>query len=170
MEPWLFERVELADNLYRVSRPGRSLGSKALVPDEVVRRWVNGVADQLENNVPLAKGRNVHYVCLLGWKADGKREIADFYNARGPQDGDDPETLRKPLWQAFLNAVAQGRLVFEVHHFASTDHEALPTGYSEKVSREIFRLVKTGCPVLVGCSAACTRTGEVLDTLERMSE
>ena len=140
MEPWLFERVELADNLYRVSRPGRSLGSKALVPDEVVRRWVNGVADQLENNVPLAKGRNVHYVCLLGWKADGKREIADFYNARGPQDGDDPETLRKPLWQAFLNAVAQGRLVFEVYD----QGEGLLADEAEKVFDPFFHADRVG--------------------------
>src|SRR5437016_1136508 len=102
-EPWLLERVGVAGRLYRVSRPGRSLGSDVFVPDEVVAGWIEGVAYRLEADRALETSGVVDYVCLLGRKRDGRREIADFYNARGPDDGDDAEKLRKLLWEPYLN-------------------------------------------------------------------
>ena len=165
-EPWLFARVCVPGRLYRVSRPGRSLGSGARVSEEVVERWVRGIAERLD--AVLGEDRAVDYVCLLGRKPHGKREIADFYDARGPWDGDAPGTLRKPPWEAFLNSVARGRLIFRVRHFPSIDGTELPVGYPEEAAGHILGLLRGGRPVLVGCSAGCTRTGAVLTALMRI--
>src|SRR5207249_6134730 len=99
-EPYRFERVPDRKRLYRVSRPGRSRGSKGIVPDDGVRQWIVAVADQLNGNRTIGESRRVDYVCLLGFKPDARREIADFYDARGPGDGDDAATRRKPSWEA----------------------------------------------------------------------
>jgi hypothetical protein len=63
----------LSGTLYRVARPGRSLGSDARASDAIVRQWVNGVAHRLTSDGSLLVGGTIDYVCLLGWKGSAAR-------------------------------------------------------------------------------------------------
>jgi hypothetical protein len=152
----------LRGKLYRVSRPGRSLGSDASVSDAVVREWVKGIASRLMRDESLPAGETIDYVCLLGRKPGGRREIADFYNARGPQDGNDPITRSKPTWESYLNELADGKVKFVVHHFPTVDHDDLNQEQLREICQLLFDLLAQGKTVLVGCSAAMGRTGDVL--------
>ena len=160
-EPYNFQRVThpLPGHLYRVSRPGRSLGSEVQVPGTAVREWIDGVAATLDED---GYGTEIAYVCLLGRKRDGRREIADFYDARGPNDGDDRPTLAKPVWQEYLNRLAAGRLLFSVEHYPSVDQVDLPARLVDEVAARLRTLLLGGRTVLVGCSSAVGRTGQIL--------
>src|SRR5439155_15573143 len=71
--------------------------------------------------------------------------------------------LRKLLWEPYLNRFSEKRLTFDLHHFPSVDHGGLASGYVDEVAGCIHALLRRGRTVLVGCSAAIGRTGEVLD-------
>jgi hypothetical protein len=152
----------LRGRLYRVARPGRSLGPDASVNDAVVREWVKGIACNLTSDGSLPAGETVDYVCLLGWKGGGRREIADFYNARGPQDGDDLITSSKPAWESYLNELADGELKFVVHHVPTVDGVVLQPEKLRELCQMLSDLLGQGRTVLLGCSSASGRTGEVL--------
>jgi hypothetical protein len=152
----------LRGNLYRVARPGRSLGSSAFVSDAVVRDWAKGIARQLSGDGSLRAGETIDYVCLLGRKHGGRREIADFYDARGPKDGEDLITNAKPAWETYLNKLADPELKFVVHHFPTVDGADLPPEQLRQIRHMLSHLLAQGRTVLVGCSAAIGRTGEVL--------
>jgi protein-tyrosine-phosphatase len=152
----------LRGRLYRVARPGRSLGPDASVSDAVVREWVKGIARQLTSDRSLPSGETVDYVCLLGRKGEGRREIADFYNARGPQDGDDLITSSKPAWESYLNELADGELKFVVHHFPTVDGVVLHPEQLHEIRQMLSDLLAQGRTVLLGCSSATGRTGGVL--------
>jgi hypothetical protein len=107
--------VGLPGKLYRVARPGRSVGSDASVSDAVAGEWVAGIARRLASDGSLPADKTVLYVCLLGRKRGGRREIADFYNARGPEDGDDVVPTSKPTWESYLNELAAD-VTFVLHH------------------------------------------------------
>lgn len=165
LEPVSLPRDRVAGRLYRVSRPGSALGSSALVPDDAVRAWLEGIADQLEEGDALLPEREVDYVCLLGRKVDGRREVADFYRARGLHDGDDNETLRKPLWETYLIDLAADLFVLDVHHFPSTDRRVPPPDYARRVAQRMARLLERGSTVLVGCATGQMRTQVVVERL-----
>ena len=152
----------LRGRLYRVARPGRSLGPDAFVNDAVVREWVKGIARKLTSDGSLPPGETVDYVCLLGRKGGGRREIADFYNARGPQDGDDLITSSKPVWESYLNELADGELKFVVHHIPTVDGVVLQPEQLRELCPMLVDLLGQGRTVLLGCSSASGRTGDVL--------
>ncbi len=162
-EPKCFEKVETSlegrGKLFRVSRPGRGeRGSDARVSNDVVSEWIRGVCAEL-----IEEGASgvleIHYVCLLGKKRNGRREIADFYDARGP---DDPEDW--PTFEELLNALAKGRAVFKVYHVPTVDQEEVPSVVKETVRKLLEKLLAEGHTVLIGCSAAQQRTMEVLQS------
>jgi hypothetical protein len=132
------------------------------VSDAVVREWVKEIARCLTNDGAHRSGETVHYVCLLGHKRGQRREIADFYNARGPQDGDDPLTSLKPTWERYLNDLADGKMTFVVHHVPTIDHVPLRPEQLREIRQILSDLLAQGRTVLVGCSAATGRTGEAL--------
>jgi len=157
--------VGLPGKLYRVARPGRSLGSDASVSDAVVREWVQGISRRLTSDGSLPAHKTIHYVCLLGRKRGGRREIADFYNARGPEDGDDPITSSKPTWESYLNELAAGDVTFVLHHVQTIDHVDLQPEQLREIRQTLCDLLGRGRTVLIGCSAAMGRTGDVLKGL-----
>lgn len=163
------ERVPdgLPGTLYRVARPGRSLGPDARVSDAVVREWVKGVAHRLTSDGALLFGGTIDYVCLLGWKGGGRREIADFYNARGPQDGDDLITTSRPTWEGYLNELADGEVKFVVHHIPTADGVGLQALQLREIRQILSDLLARGKIVLIGCSSAIGRTGDVLSAFAR---
>jgi hypothetical protein len=151
----------LPGTLYRVARPGRSLGPDERASDAVVREWVKGVAHRLMSDGSLLVGGTIEYVCLLGRKKDsGHREIADFYNARGPQDGDD--LASRPTWERYLNDLADGEVKFVVHHVPTVDRVDLQPLQLREICQILSDLLAQGKTVLVGCSSAIGRTGDVL--------
>lgn len=152
----------LPGKLYRVARPGRSLGPDARVRDDVVREWIEGVAHRLTSDGALLAGGTIDYVCLLGRKDSGRREIADFYNARGPQDGDDLITTSSPTWERYLNDLAGGQVRFVLHHVPTVDGVDLQPLQLREIRQLLSSLLTQGKTVLVGCSSAMGRTGEVL--------
>jgi hypothetical protein len=152
----------LPGTLYRVARPGRSLGPDAWASDAVVCEWVKGVAHRLMSAGSLLVGGTIDYVCLLGWKRSGRREIADFYNARGPQDGDDLITTLRPTWERYLNELADGEVKFVVHHVPTVDGAGLQPPQVREIRQILSDLLAQGKTVLVGCSSAIGRTGDVL--------
>jgi hypothetical protein len=135
------------------------------VSDAVVREWVQGITRRLTSDGSLPAHKTIHYVCLLGRKRGGRREIADFYNARGPEDGDDPITSSKPTWESYLNELAAGDVTFELHHVPTMDHVALQRERLGEIRQTLCDLLARGSTVLVGCSAAMGRTGDVLREL-----
>jgi hypothetical protein len=177
-EPYCFTAVEfgLSGHLYRVARPGRAAcGSSSRVPNDVVSEWLDAVHERLRRaKLDTEEPIEVDYVCLLGKKKEkgekqGLREIADFYDARVPEDCND-----KPLFEDLLNRLAHGRMIFRVHHFPTTDGRPVPVSQAEAIADRIVELLSTNRIVLVGCSAAEIRTVEVLHRLrgrlERSSE
>lgn len=154
--------VGLTGTLYRVARPGRSLGPDARANDAVVREWVKGVAHRLTSDGSLLVGGTIDYVCLLGRKGSGRREIADFYNARGPQDGDDVITASRPTWERYLNDLADGEVKFVVHHVPTADGVSLQPLQLREIRQILSDLLAQGRTVLIGCSSAIGRTGDVL--------
>lgn len=154
--------ANLPGKLYRVARPGRSLGPDAPVSDAVVREWVKGIARRLTGDGSLLVGETIDYVCLLGRKDRGRREIADFYNARGPKDGDDLITSSKPSWESYLNELGDGSVRFVVHHFPTVDGVGLEPAQLRQIQQLISNLLAQGRTILVGCSSAIGRTGAVL--------
>jgi hypothetical protein len=132
------------------------------VNDAVVREWVKGIALKLRSDGSLPAGETVDYVCLLGRKRGGRREIADFYNARGPQDGDDLITCSKPAWETYLNKLADGELKFVVHHVPTVDGVVLQPEQLREPCQMLSDLLGQGRTVLLGCSLASGRTGDVL--------
>jgi hypothetical protein len=166
----MLHEVPLSDampgRLYRVARPGRALGRAQLVSNDVVRAWIGKVATDLRTAGLLGDNQVVHYVCLLGWRADGRSEIADQYDARGPHDAGEEATVPRLLWQDFLNGLSGGRLRFVVHHFPTTDGRPVPDRVEAGAATRIRELLQAGCTVLVGCSAAIERTGQVLARAE----
>lgn len=160
-EPMRFEKVgtllAARGKLFRVSRPGRGkCGPDARVPDDVVSEWIRGVCAELSHE-NASNVFEIHYVCLLGKKLDGRREIADFYNARTP---DDPED--RPTFEELLNGLADGRAVFRLYHFPTVDHQPVPSDIKKTVCKLLERLVVQGHTVFIGCSSAQGRTMEVL--------
>jgi hypothetical protein len=152
----------LRGKLYRVARPGRSLGCEASVGDALVREWVKGIVRQLTSDGSLVAGETIDYVCLLGQKGGGRREIADFYDARGPRDGDDPITSSKPTWESYLNELGDGEVKFALHHFDTVDGDDLRPEQLREIRQRLTDLLAQGRTVLVGCSSATGRTGQVL--------
>lgn len=160
-EPYLFEKIETAlsavGRLFRVSRPGRGkCGSDARVSNDVVEEWIDGVCAALRGE-NASDRLQIHYVCLLGKKRDGRREIADFYDARAPDDREE-----RPTFEELLNRLAGGRAVFTLYHFPTVDHEPVPGEVKEKVRKLLEELLARGRTVLVGCSSGKGRTMEVL--------
>jgi hypothetical protein len=170
-EPVNFRKLDLppgatSGRFFATARPGRSLGADALVTDEVVQEWVEGVAVRLVEAAALPADRRITYICLLGWKpSEGgrprRREIADYYAARQPADGDDTATLAKPTFEDYLNGLAGGRLWFTVKHVPTVDHEPVFQADREVAIRAACSALKRGGTVLVGCSYAQGRTGEI---------
>jgi hypothetical protein len=170
-EPVNFRKLDLPPGvtrgqLFATARPGRSLGADAPVTDEVVQAWVEGVAAHLTQADALPADRPITYVCLLGWKpSEGgrprRREIADYYAARQPADGDDPATLVKPTFEEYLNRLAGGRLRLTVKHVPTVDHEPVPPAARKEAMRLACSALQTRGTVLVGCSSAQGRTGEI---------
>ena len=162
-EPSVFAAVEtdLPGRIFRVSRPGRgTCGSKGCVSEEVIRTWMDGVWRHLD--VPATpKPLLVDYVCLLGKKKDGRREIWDFYPARAPDDP--PE---RPLFEDVLNRLGGGRMSLRVHHVPTVDHEAVEPAVVAKVETLLRALLQADRVVLIGCSAAQGRTMEILEAIK----
>lgn len=163
-EPSLFEPVleRARGRLFRVSRPGRgACGGEETIPEEVVRAWVNAVRRKLDVTVGSQHLIEVEYVCLLGEKADGRDEIADFYD--GCEPGGAAPVAR---FEGLLNSMDPARLRFRIHHFPTTDHQPVPEQTRAQVVARIDALLLDGRTVLVGCSAAVGRTGRVLAHLK----
>jgi hypothetical protein len=164
-EPYAFEEVEApgSGSLFRVARPGRATcGGNGKVPSSVVGEWIDGISARLTTALGHSGPLVVDYVCLLGRKPGGQSEIADFYPARGPLDGGDA-----PTFEAFLNQLGAGRVEFHVHHFPTTDHEEVSEDVIDAVIARLDALLKDGRTVLLGCSAAQSRTGEVVRRFKR---
>jgi hypothetical protein len=165
-EPYCFTAVEFGvpGHLYRVARPGRAVcGSSSRVPNDVVSEWLDAVHERLRRaKLDTGEPIEVDYVCLLGRKKEkgekqGLREIADFYDARAPEDHSE-----QPLFEDLLNRLAHGRMLFRLHHFPTTDGRPVPVWQAEAIGDRIVQLLSTSRIVLVGCSAAEIRTMEVL--------
>jgi len=60
--------------LYRVARPGRALSRAQVVSDDVVRSWIRKLGTDLAAAEIRGSDATVQYVCLLGWRADGRRD------------------------------------------------------------------------------------------------
>jgi hypothetical protein len=130
------------------------------VSEPVIRSWLDGVWRKIgaaADRQPFA----VDYVCLLGTKKDGRREIWDFYPARAQSDP--PE---RPTFEQLLNRLDPGRVRFRVHHVPTVDHQPVPHSVIAEVARLLQNLLKGHNTVLIGCSAACGRTREVLAGIE----
>src|SRR5713101_5602168 len=82
------EEASFPGRLFTCARPGRSLGSKAPVPDEIVASWID----------ELPPATTVHLVSLLGEKENGTLEYS-FYTFRG--GGDHPDG--RPTFQEWLD-------------------------------------------------------------------
>ena len=163
LEPFLFEGVSASGpgTLFRVSRPGRAVcGSEGRVPDEVVAECVGNVGKRVQAACGLAEPIEIHYVCLLGRKPNGKREISGYYTAGGPDDGG-----KEPSFESLLNRLGEGKVLFHLHHFPTTDQSLVPEETLTAACTCIERLLRAGHVVLIGCSAAQGRTVKVLARL-----
>ncbi len=120
---------------------------------------MDGVWKQLDLPAT-AKPVLVDYVCLLGKKKDGRREIWDFYPARAP---DDP--AGRPTLEEVLNRLGRSRMSLRVHHVPTVDHDAVEPAIVVEVESLLRVLLQTDRVVLIGCSAAQERTMEILGAI-----
>ena len=158
----LRKRLPTTHRIVLVDRERDHVFAPSLLKDAVVREWVKGIARRLTSDGSLPADKTIHYVCLLGRKRGGRREIADFYNARGPEDGDDLITSSKPTWESYLNELAAREVTFVLHHVPTIDHVDLLPEQLGEIRQTLSDLLARGRTALVGCSAAMGRTGDVL--------
>jgi hypothetical protein len=140
----------LAGILFTCGRPGRSLGSTASVPDEIVECWVAG----------LPKADPLHLLSLLGTKENGQSEYR-FYSFRGSH-----ERSAKPTFQAWLDS-RHGAGRFRLHEYPTTDAgpRSLSDGDIESIRAIIMPLILAGGAVVVFDSFGSERTGQVCSAL-----
>jgi len=161
-EPKVLEEIptDFSGRLFRVARPGRGwCGKDGAVPAPVVGVWARAVAARVVGTSGPSSAV-IHYVCLLGQKGDGRREIPTFYAARGPDDPGDA-----PLFEDFLNNLAPANIRFRLHHFPATDDAEVSDKNLAAITTLVGDLLNAGNLVLVGCSAGEGRIRQVLRAL-----
>jgi hypothetical protein len=150
-EPYNLKRCEpegapQPGRLFTCARPGRSLGSKASVPDEIIERWVDGLPD----------AETVHLVSLLGSKEDGRSEYS-FYTFRGSRE----HSPSKPTFQAWLDSW-YGAGHFKVYDYPTVDAGcgSLSEEGIESLLSLVVPLLSRGETVVVFDSGGSQRTGQ----------
>lgn len=161
------QRVTAATRLYRVMRPGWADGGRR-VHDEDVLDWIRAVEVRLRADGSVPRDGVVRYVCLLGWTARRRSEVASVYHARRPGEVVGAATREIPLFEDMLNVLADGRLVFEVSHVPTTAGRPLPAGVARKAAEHVRTLLARGATVLLGCSDGGPRTSAVVRALGRL--
>lgn len=132
--------------LFTCARPGRSLGSRAAVTDDIVESWLDG----------LPEADTVHLVSLLGWKEDGRSEYS-FYTFRGS----DIRTDGRPTFQEWLDSRYGGGR-FEVHDYPTEDagNFSLSDEDIESLTTLVVPLLNLGETVVLFDSGGSQRTGQ----------
>jgi hypothetical protein len=125
MEPYKLKRWQLPAmpptvKFYTCARPGRSKGSQAKVPDNLVHEWVNGLPGH----------DNIIVVSLLGQKRGGKNEWS-FYSFN-----DHHQTF-----QQWLDIHYKSRHIQVLEH-QTVDEEDIPTKTLEAASSDIIAHLK----------------------------
>jgi hypothetical protein len=130
--------------LFTCGRPGRSLGKRVFVPDEIVESWIDG----------LPPAKNVHLISLLGAKEDGTLEYS-FYTFRGGGE----LTNDRPTFQEWLDDRYEVDR-FVVHDCPTVDagDKAIPEECIVPLSNLILRLLTLGETVVLFDSAGSQRT------------
>ena len=157
MEPFRLRRLRLHTSsgyiayFYTCARPGRSMGPRGRVPDQVVSSWVTGLP-----------GPDTAIVSLLGRK-QGHRGSSEFsyYSFSGGVDTC-AERGAKPIFQDWLaNQHEQLRILVREH----PTHDYLPISHDSlnAIEADIRDLISIGRTVVVVDSGGRERTGKVCE-------
>lgn len=132
--------------LFTCARPGRSLGPRASVPDEITEWWIDG----------LSNVSTVHLVSLLGRKQDGRSEYT-FYIFKGSHE----HSPGKPTFQAWLDT-RYGAGHFQVYDYPTVDagSGSLSEDDIESLRSIVMPLLSRGETVVVFDSGGSQRTGQ----------
>ncbi len=150
LKRWRLDTTPLPLWFYTCARPGRSGKSAskvALVPDDVVHRWVLGLP-----------GPRTAIVSLLGRKPDGTSEFS-FYSFFGGFDrrSDRPRCFS---FQEWLNKW-HSALSIVLREHPTCDFKPVSPETLDAVGNEICELASEGRTVVVIDSGGVTRTGSV---------
>lgn len=136
MEPYKLRRWKSKDepgpgHFYTCARPGRSKGKNGAIPDNVVRKWVDG----------LPKSDGVVIVSLLGRKPDGLSEFS-FYSFYGGLEtqADRPGCLHFSKW---LDKMYPDR-GFELFEHPTIDFRPVPTPTLDQLGATIAPFIGAG--------------------------
>lgn len=140
------EGMSVEGRLFTCARPGRSLGSRAAVPDEIAESWVDS----------LPRANTVHLVSLLGRKEDGRSEYS-FYTFRGGCE----HPADRPTFQEWLDS-RYGAGHFVVHDYPTVDAGScsLSDGDIESLKSIVVPLLTLGETVVLFDSGGAQRTGQ----------
>jgi len=123
--------------IFSCARPGRMLGSRASVPDRVVRRWRQG----------LPRAERFAIISLLGTKPDGTDEYSfySFPDAEG--------------FECFLNGQSgSSSSRFEVFSFRTTDYGPVAPEIATAAKVLVQERLARGRTVLIMDSAGIQRS------------
>ena len=125
---------------YTCARPGRSLGTKAKVPDHIVLDWARG----------LPGGQETFVISLLGEKPTTGRSEFSFYSSFSEAES----------FAAFLNGSILDRQ-FYIIDYPTIDRKEIAPAMLATIADRVRRLISQQRTVVIMDSGGCTRTGAV---------
>ena len=155
MEPYRLKRwrLEISSGdiayFFTCARPGRSMGPKGRVPDQVVSSWLAGLP-----------GPDTTLVSLLGRKQGDKGSSEfSYYSFSGGLDTSS-EKGNKPIIQDWL-ATRQEHLRILVREHPTYDYRPISHDSLNAIEADILDLISLGRTVVVVDSGGMERTGKV---------
>ena len=132
---------------YTCARPGRSMGLKGTIPDDLVSTWVRGLP-----------GPNTAVVSLLGHKP-GPKKLSEFSFYSFSSGLDTPsERNDQPTFQEWLDS-RHGSLAILVREHPTVDGHKVPYEKLKTIAEDVWNLMDMGHSVVAVDSGGVQRTG-----------
>lgn len=126
-------------SFYTCARPGRSLGPKKFVSNDLVIKWANGLSNQ----------KNITIISLLGTKTSGKSEYL-FYSAFHDANS----------MEQWLNSQVHG-LQFQIISYPTVDGTTINQDIINAAAKAIVEHASKQTTVVLMDSGGVVRTGTV---------